>query len=143
MTLIRRFDPCLTSDDLSSWYAQIFQGICHQNWSIRWQSRAIFRFCSLCSKAPPRDCRTSKLWFKNIRIKGFQMRYYSSGFLNKMTSKTYRNLLQFLKSFLLYLVWFFKNFKLKSKQNSIISILLHKMEIWKKVLFELECSRVI
>ena len=107
------------------------------------QSRAIFRFCSFCSKAPPRDCRTSKLWFKNIRIKGFQMRYYSSGLLNKMTSKTYRNLLQFLKSFLLYLVWFFKNFKLKSKQNSIISILLHKMEIWKKVLFELECSRVI
>ena len=37
-----------------------------------------------------------------------------------------------------WLVWF-----LKIQKKSIISILLYKMEIWKKVLLELECSRVI
>ena len=38
----------------------------------------------------------------------------------------------------LWLVWF-----LEIDENSIISILLDKIEIWKKVLLELECSRVI
>ena len=37
-----------------------------------------------------------------------------------------------------YLVWF-----LEIDENSIISILLDKIEIWKKVLLVLECSRVI
>ena len=37
-----------------------------------------------------------------------------------------------------YVVWF-----VEIDENWITSILLHKMEIWKKVLLELECSRVI
>ena len=42
---------------------------------------------SFCSRAPPRDRRTSKIKYSKLQIKGFQMRYDSWGWLIRWRHK--------------------------------------------------------
>ena len=68
-------------------------------WLIRWRHKRIviyfgvkslepFSGCySFCFRAPPRDCRTSKIKYSKLQIEGFQMRYDSWGWLIRWRHK--------------------------------------------------------
>ena len=87
LTLIRRFDPSLTSDDLEQVKIDInslsvknlksFTVYVISIGSFGGLLEPFFDFCSFCSRAPSPDHRFESIKISKFQIKGFQIRYDS------------------------------------------------------------------